>query len=310
VPQILAAGAEVSLLILVLGLTGWIEKLEAMIPRAVVRGIQLSLGLALTLKGAEMALGSGQRWGPDSHATAALACVVLLGLSTSRRLPAALVLFILGAGLAVLGAPGTLPPLQFGLHLPHWSPPALADFISAFPRAALPQIPLTTLNSVVAVCALSKDLFPKTPAPLRRVAVSVGLMNLLAAPFGGMPMCHGAGGLAGQQRFGARTNGSILFLGALKIAVALLFGASLMALCRAFPGSVLGVMLAASGWGLAQVAGDQRGPRALTVTLLTGLVSLACNNVALGFAAGLVLAWILRPQQQWPLGLGSSKAQP
>ena len=108
----------------------------------------------------------------------------------------------------------------------------------------LPQIPLTTLNSVIAVCALAADLFPDRKAEPRKVAVSVGLMNLVACWFGGMPMCHGAGGLAGQYRFGARTNGSILFLGGIKMALAVLFGSSLMTLCVASPASVLGVLLA------------------------------------------------------------------
>src|SRR5205814_6147517 len=130
-----------------------------------------------------------------------------------------------------------------------------------FPKASLPQIPLTTLNSVIAVCALSVDLFPERPATPRRVAVSVGLMNLAGAWFGAMPMCHGAGGLAGQYRFGARTNGSILFLGAAKMLVAVLFGSSLMALCRSFPASVLGVMLAFSGLELPLVARDPTEPR-------------------------------------------------
>src|SRR5690606_38237622 len=106
-----------------------------------------------------------------------------------------------------------------------------------------PQIPLTTLNSVIAVCALSADLFPARAATPRKVAISVGLMNLSACPFGGMPMCHGAGGLAGQYRFGARTNGSILFLGTVKMLLAVLLGGTLMALCQAFPASVLGVLL-------------------------------------------------------------------
>jgi MFS superfamily sulfate permease-like transporter len=105
--------------------------------------------------------------------------------------------------------------LGVGLSLPRWSPLSWTDLVSAFPKAALPQIPLTILNSVIAVCALSTDLFPGRAATPRRVAVSVGLMNLIAAPFGGMPMCHGAGGLAGQYRFGARTNGAILFLGSI-----------------------------------------------------------------------------------------------
>jgi len=64
----------------------------------------------------------------------------------------------------------------------------------------IPQLPLTTLNSVVAVCQLSEDLFPAKPVRPVLVSVSVGLMNMVGAWFGAMPCCHGAGGLAAQVR--------------------------------------------------------------------------------------------------------------
>ena len=180
--------------------------------------------------------------------------------------------------------------LGIGLTFPSWAPPHWADFVTAFPKAALPQIPLTTLNSVIAVCALSADLFPDRKISPRRVAVSVGVMNLVAAWFGGMPMCHGAGGLAGQYRFGARTNGSILFLGVVKMVIAVLFGASLMALCGAFPASILGVMLGFSGLELALSCRDQTRRADAYVMLLTAGACLALNNIALGFVLGLVMA--------------------
>ncbi len=64
----------------------------------------------------------------------------------------------------------------------------------------IPQLPLTTLNSVVAVCQLSSDLFPARSVQPVLVSVSVGLMNMVGAWFGAMPCCHGAGGLAAQVR--------------------------------------------------------------------------------------------------------------
>src|SRR5207302_10912367 len=160
-------------------------------------------------------------------------------------------------------------------------------FSKAFLEAAVPQIPLTTLNSVVAVCALSADLFRDRPASPRRVAVSVGIMNLFGAWFGAMPMCHGAGGLAGQYRFGARSNGSILFLGIVKLLLAVFLGASLMAVCRAFPASVLGAMLAFAGMELALVRRDQTRKTDAFTMLATAAAALGLNNIALGFVLGL-----------------------
>ena len=294
VSQILAAGATVSLVILVLGLTGWIDALNRAIPKSVVRGLQLALGLTLLMKALQMVAGTKVWIAPDSYLTGALAGLVVLRLFFSRRVPAALVLFGAGICLAVWEHPEVVSSLGIGFTLPKWSPPGWPDFVNAFAKAALPQIPLTTLNSVIAVCALSVDLFPDRPARPRRVAVSVGAMNLAAAWFGGMPMCHGAGGLAGQHRFGARTNGSILFLGVSKMVVAVLFGASLMALCRAFPASVLGVMLAFSGLELALVARDQTSRTDAFAMLLTTGACLGLNNIAVGFGLGLALTWCFK----------------
>lgn len=294
VSQILAAGITVSLIILVLGVTGLINDLNRAIPKSVVRGLQLALGLSLLMKGLQMVTGTHTWVATDSYVTAAIAALVVLALFFSSRVPSALVLFAAGLLLAIWHDPAVVRLVHLDWAFPHWTPLAWGDFARAFPRAALPQIPLTTLNSVIAVCALSVVLFPERPASPRRVAVSVGLMNLVAGWFGGMPMCHGAGGLAGQYRFGARTNGSILFLGGAKMVIAVLFGGSLMALCRAFPASVLGVMLAFSGIELALVTRDQVGRTESFVMLLTAGACLGADSVALGFVLGLLLAWALR----------------
>lgn len=294
VPQILAAGISVSAVLLVLGLTGLIDWLNRVIPRSVVRGLQLALGLSLLMKGLKMVEGTGVAVAWDSWLTGALATLVVLALTFSRRIPAALVLFVAGILLALQKDPGVLGHWSPGLALPSWSPPSWKDFLSAFPKAALPQIPLTTLNSVIAVCALASDLFPDRPVTPRRVAISVSLMNLVSGWFGGMPMCHGAGGLAGQHRFGARTNGSILFLGAVKMVLAVTLGGALMSLCQAFPNSVLGVMLAFSGIELALVTRDQTRKTDAFVMLLTTGACLGLANIAAGFALGWVLALLLR----------------
>jgi MFS superfamily sulfate permease-like transporter len=260
----------------------------------VVRGLQLALGLSLMMKAMQMVVGTNQVFAPDSYFTGLVSALVVLLLFFSRRIPAAVVLFGAGLAIAIWTHPTVVGSLGVEFTLPAWAPPAWEDFKTAFLRAALPQIPLTTLNSVIAVCALSADLFPERPAQPRKVAMSVGLMNLLPCWFGGMPMCHGAGGLAGQYRFGARTNGSILFLGTVKLLLAMFLGASLMTLCRAFPASILGVMLAFAGMELALVCRDQTRRTDAFAMLLTAAACMGLNNIALGFVLGLGMAWCLR----------------
>ena len=53
-PQILAAGISVSAIILLLGVTGLIDWLNRAVPKSVVRGLQLALGLSLLMKGLQM----------------------------------------------------------------------------------------------------------------------------------------------------------------------------------------------------------------------------------------------------------------
>ena len=291
VGQILAAGATVSLFILILGLTGLIDWLNRVVPRSVVRGLQLALGLTLMMKGLQLVSNTGQWWAIDGYLTAAVAAVVVVAFSASRVVPVALLLFVVGILLTAFVHPEVVRTIGLDITLPGWSPPGWGDFLTAFPKAALPQIPLTTLNSVIAVCALSADLFPDRPATPKRVSISVGLMNLIGCWFGAMPMCHGAGGLAGQYRFGARTNGSILFLGTAKLLIAVLFGATLMAFCQVFPHSILGVMVAVSGLELALATRDQTGRTDASVMLITAGVCLGLENIALGFVIGCLLAW-------------------
>lgn len=294
VPQILAAGASVSFIVLILACTGGIDWLNRCVPKSVVRGLQLALGLTLLMKGLQMVAGTQVWWAADSIMTGLISGALVLAWFHSRRVPVALVLFALGLLIAVATRPELLSSIGIGVTLPAWTPLSWSDFESAFWKATLPQIPLTTLNSVVAVCALSADLFPNRPASPRSVAVSVGMMNLISCWFGAMPMCHGAGGLAGQYRFGARTNGSILFLGTIKMILAVLFGSSLMLLCAAFPLSVLGVLLMFSGSELALVTRDQiRRPDAF-IMLLTAGACMGLNHIAVGFLLGLSVASCMR----------------
>jgi MFS superfamily sulfate permease-like transporter len=290
--QILAAGIWTSGIILFLGITGLIVIVDRVIPKPVIRGLQLGLGLQLIERGVQLIRDTHTLWGFDSIAIGVLGFAIILAFASSKKLPAALVVFVIGLGLAVIMKVEVVRDLKVGINLPHWVPLSWDDFRTSFFRAALPQIPLTTLNSVIAVCALSADLFPNRKAQPRTVAISVGLMNLLSGWFGAMPMCHGAGGLAGQYRFGARSNASILFLGTIKLLLAVFFGGSLLLLLRVYPKSILGVLLSISGLELALVARDQSDRSAATVMFATAGAMLALGSSATGFAIGWLLALI------------------
>jgi MFS superfamily sulfate permease-like transporter len=290
--QILAAGIITGAVILLLGVTGLVGWLNSVLPKSVVRGLQLALGLKLLAGGFAMIAGAQVLIGWDSIGTGILCASLVLMLYFSTRIPGALVVFAIGVIALLAAEPTLLSETRLGMAW-HW--PALGnlnDWKLGLWRGALPQIPLTTLNSVIAVCALSLDLFPNRPAAPRRVAISVALMNLVCCPFGAMPMCHGAGGLAAQYRFGARTGGSMIMLGAAKIVLALLFGGSLLVWLHAFPKSVLGVLLLFSGLELALVCRDQKTRVDFFVMLITTGACMAVNT-AVGFVIGWLMAVLL-----------------
>lgn len=290
--SIAAAGIAAGALVLLLGATGLATELERRIPRPVVRGIQLGVGLKLGATGVAMAAETAW-WGADGRLVALAAAALVLATARWRRFPSALVLFAAGLLLLALASPDVLSGAALGWGGPPLVLPSPEEWRLGVLRGALPQVPLTLLNSVIAVCALSHDLFPGRGLRARPVAVSVGLMNLVGCPFGAMPSCHGSGGLAGQVRFGARTGGSVVALGAAKIALGAGLGSAAGLVLAAYPTSVLGVLLAFAGLELALPARECRERDAFFVAVATAGGILAANT-AVGFALGLGAALLLR----------------
>ncbi len=285
--ELVASGLALGGIMLALSLTGAIGVLTRWVPRAVVRGIQLGVGLKLAVQGFA-SMGKLPWLGADCVLLGVGAAALLLGLWAWRK-PAVLWLFL--GGLAYLGLvkPEAYQGLTLGLPdlSLHW--PAGADWAGGLWKAGLPQVPLTVLNSVLAVCALSADYFPGQGISPRRMAASVGLMNLVCAPLGGIPMCHGSGGLAAQVLFGARTGGSVVMLGLGKALAGLAFGGALLSLLQAYPSAILGVLLVFAGLELARAARESLAGSGLVVALATAAAILGLDTAA-GFLIGCALA--------------------
>jgi len=212
---------------------------------------------------------------------------------SSPLIPAALIVVVLGVILTIAFSPDVISSLSFGPSTPQIIVPSASDWKTGILRAGLPQLPLTAFNSVLSVCSLAEQLFPSRPARPSTVAASVGAMNLFGCWFGAMPSCHGAGGLAGQVRFGARWGTAPVFLGLIKIGLSLLFGSSLFSLLQQFPTPLLGAMLVFAGMELAAVAKGQTGERGVAIMLFTAAVVLGMSNVAVGVVSGLIAAYLL-----------------
>lgn len=294
------AGLTVGLSVLLLGISGLTSWLDRIIPRAVLRGLQMAVAVELLAIALRIGLFDSRfnlvrpLWGTDSLLVFFLALTVIL-LFRQRMAWAVLVLVAIGFLLASFNLSGELDIAKITIWQPKWAfsdPSALWGIW----LGGLPQIPLTVLNSVLAVSMLAGQLFPQharrvTPA---KVAVSVGLMNLIACPFGGMPICHGSGGLAAQYRCGARTSVSMVILGIAKLTIGLFFGSVAMAWMCAFPSSVLGALLVIAGIGLAEASRCWESRPYLLTAVVTVVVHQATGILLAGFLSGwLVFAFSL-----------------
>jgi len=286
---IAGAGLVIGAIFLILGLTGVVSRLARVLPTSIAAGLQLGLGLSLAALGIRLI--ETQIW--LGVAVAAL----MLGLMRYRRSPAALVAVLVGIGAGqLLGITPAFPALNFGLHLPHLVIPAWAQILHGAEYAVLPQIPLTLTNAIIVTAAVSRQFFPRELNPVneRNLAITTGLGNLLAAPFGGYLMCHGAGGIAGHVRFGSRTGTAPLLIGLVFVVLGVGLGESGYALLRTIPDAVLGGLLLFSGIELALSAKlhEYQGGD-LFLVLLMAAIGVALNPAA-AFAVGLPIAYGFR----------------
>ncbi|MCS4541094.1 MAG: putative sulfate/molybdate transporter [Euryarchaeota archaeon] len=291
--QIAAAGLVTGMAILMIVLLGGIEFLDRYVPRPVIRGVQLGLGISLAMNGLGYIYGNGTPWiGYDSVAVGIIAIILVFFLANSRKIPAGLAIFGLGIGLAMISAPSLLSKLSVGFHMPTPIIPGVNDFTAGF-KAAIAQVPLTIGNSIIATVAIARDLFPSKPVNTRTVATSVGFLNILSPFIGGIPMCHGAGGISGQYRFGARTGGSMVVLGVVMMVLGLFFGNSIIAFIRAMPMSIIGAILLFAGLELCLYIRDMREYVNMFVVVFIAVLSIV-TNIAIGFFAGLAVALAIK----------------
>lgn len=223
--------------------------------------------------------------------------VATLVLMRIPRMPVALVAVIVGAIIGqIAGITPALPKLEVGLHLPHLILPTRSQLLHGIEYAVLPQIPLTLTNAIIVTAVVVRQLFPDEHHRVseRNLAISTGLGNLLAAPFGGFLMCHGAGGVMGHYRFGARSATAPVLIGLIFLALGLFFGRSGYDVLRTVPDAVLGVLLFFSGIELALSSKPHEYKDAdLLLVLLMAAIGIAAN-AAVAFAVGVPLAYCIR----------------
>ena len=304
--QITSAGLWMGAILLILGLTGLIKIIRKYTPHSTIRGVQLAIGVVLLTKGLKLIIDEDpglvvQNVGPVGLGLiiGVIGLVLTFLLLENKKIPAALVIVALGivAGL-IFGRPMDTNPFSWGIHLPDPLPygwPEWEVLLWVVPLMVLPQLPMTIGNAIFSNTDLSHEYFKDDAKRVttRAVTLSQGLANIVAFFFGGMPMCHGAGGLAAHYRFGARTAGSNIIIGAIFVVRALLFGEAIVPVLRLMPLAILGVLLTFAGIQLALMIQDLTDRKDFFVVLLMLGLTLVFN-LAVAFLTGIAVAYVFK----------------
>jgi SulP family sulfate permease len=304
--QIVSAGLWMGVILLLLGVTGLIEIIRKYTPLSTIRGVQLAVGMVLLIKGLGLMVDGDPSLNihslgpiPIGIVLGVIGMVLTFAFLDNNRLPAALI--VVGFGILIgllIGKPIQLSETSFGLHLPSPLPygiPQWSDLLFVLPIAVLPQLPMTVGNAIISNTDLAHEYFGKQAVRVtnRGSSISQGIVNIFSAVFGGMPMCHGAGGLAAHYRFGARTGGSNLIIGITLLLLALVFGENIVPVLNLLPRSILGVLLVFAGIQLALMVQDLKNKKDFFVALAILGLALAFN-LGIAFLAGIALAYALK----------------
>jgi len=291
--MIWGSGIFTGLFWLLMGTTGAITWIERVTTKPVVRGIMLGLGLSFIMEGL------GMMKGQPLLAIGGVAIILLL--LTNRRLPAMLVLLGYGIVVALIQKPDLaieLSRLSIRFRWPEWTLGQISwkELLSGFVILGLPQAPLTLGNAIIGTVVENNAYFPDRKVTAKAISIDHGVMNLISTCLGGIPMCHGAGGMAGHIRFGARTGGALVILGVIVLLTGLFLSDSVALLFQVFPRPILGVILFFAGVELALVVQDIRLQKQnLFVLLITA--GTAMWNMGVAYLAGLLLYYGL--QRRW-----------
>ncbi len=270
---------------LVMGLTGAVSWLHRITAKPIVRGIMLGLGLSFMLEGIGMMKGE--------PIVAVIALAGTFFLLSKEKVPAMLILLVFGMGVASVMNPALwqeITQISVRLRLPdiYLNKVSWQDLVAGTFILGLPQAPLTLGNAIIGTAAENNELFPDRPAKVKTIAIDHGVMNIFSTAIGGIPICHGAGGMAGHVRFGARTGGALVILGVIVLILGLFFSDSVATIFRFFPPSILGVILFFAGLELASI-NKNIGSKRSDVYIMLVTAGIAMWNMGVAYLAGLIL---------------------
>ncbi len=298
---IATAAVAYGLLFLLLSITGVIVWLQRVFPTAIIRGIQLGIGLTLGYKALELVGKQEILLGVPSDSFLVLwgafvaALAVLWMLQLQRSLPIA-PLLILGsiATMVLSGVYPVVPAKENGalltFHLPQLQ--LLAD---AFWILIIPQLPLTIGNAVYAAADVCCTFWPqaKDRVTPKRLAFSIGALNTGIGLLGGFPVCHGAGGIAAHAQLGARSGLATAIIGVVLILSALL--PPLRPFLFFVPIPLLAALLIFDAGRMVWFFTLLERPSDRFVAALVGILAFGLRNLTIA----VIFGWLVRLLLQW-----------
>lgn len=288
---IYGGGLAIGVIMLVMTLTGLVKKLASFIPKAVIRGVQMGLGLTLANIALKNYIVVDSGW--MEYILVFLAFIIALVLLGNRKYPPAIWIIALGIVYALLFQIDNPKELFSSLTVeyPKLIIPSMDGIITGFLVLALPQIPLSIGNSILASEQLAKDLYPEKKITVNKIGLTYSIMNIVSPFFSGIPVCHGSGGMAGHHAFGARTGGSVLIYGVFFLIMGVFFSHSFDQVIKIFPMQILGVILFFEALMLVFLVKDLQSQK--TDFYIALLVALLAFGLPYGFLISMIVGTVL-----------------
>jgi SulP family sulfate permease len=307
--QIISANLLMGICLLFMGTTGLIHIIGKYTPKSTIRGVQLGVGIILMTKGLGFMIKPDPNLAIQSLGPVNMGIILgIVGMALTflllenKKIPAAVIVISAGVLLGLfIGKPVEFSKLKIGFNVPMPFPygmPAISDLMWVIPALVLPQLPMTIGNAILSNTDLMHEYFGNRArrATYRSISNSQGIAGIVSFIWGGIPMCHGAGGLAANYRFGARTAGANIMIGSIFVLLGILFGQNGIIILNLLPMSILGVLLVFSGVQLALMIRDLTEKKDLFVALIMVGITLAVN-LAAAFICGIIIAYVLKNEK-------------
>jgi MFS superfamily sulfate permease-like transporter len=285
--MVISTGFATGIIWFLLGFSKKLNKIVEKVPNIAVRGIQLGLAFILGWAGIVLFI--------EDLLLGFISILIILVLIKNKPIPSALILTFMGILIIMFTGNVSLSDIKFSFPIISFQFPTLNNLLWGMVHAGIAQLFLTLTNVMIATVVLIKDLFPekKSLIDANSLAFNMGAMNLVNPFFGGMPLCHGSGGLMSQYAFGARTGGSMIMEGIMELFLGLFFSETLFLIFTEFPGAILGAMLIYTAYLLGKIGFKDFHIKKFLIILASAVVCFLVN-ITFGFFLGLALYLILK----------------